>query len=939
MIVTDPPGYRIVLEERHLDLIQFNALLERARTAAGEGRVSDAVEDLQAGVDLWRGPILSEVHGAPLEAAAGVLNERWLTANEKLLGMRLDSGQAAESIGELRQLVETHPYRETLRSLLLLALYRSGRQAEAVREFASFHAMLAEELGVGPGPELVSLHELILHNSPELLPCAGKEPDKAFPPQDALHPHNLPYDLTDFNGRKRELCQILDQSSQTSRRGPRIVVIDGMGGSGKTALAVHAAHRLADEYSDGQLYLDLRAFDPDEETITPEAALGILLRAAGIPGADIADDIHGREAQWRRWAAHKSVILVLDNVVNATQVRQLIPPSPGSFVIVASRSRIVELDGAESISLGMLSPDESAELLTRLLGQTRVMAEPEATEELAALCGHLPLALRVVAARLAKRRHWTVRHLAERLRDKAYRLDELNSGDRSVAAALGMSYEMMPTTARDDFRLLCLHPGAEFDVQASAALLGADVAHAEETLEYLLDVHLLQQWEHGRYSFHDLVKAFARALPADSSERCVQERAEERLVLHYHATIERVCDILFPGRVAYTDTPVAMPDIAVTPMADANEALDWLDSERAGLTSVIELANRQSMYEHVARIGRALSFCLHGQGCYAEFEDVAWAAVTAARSAHDPMLLCVSLVNLSVAQWQRDQLRGAVDSLQEALELATALSNAQLEAACLSRLGVFTTSLGNLRTAKIYLVRAAEVHFARASAREEAEALTNLCFVNQLMGDHDSSLRAGERAVDLARGGGDQSVEITALANLAKAHLGRNELGNAARHLSAAWELCRKLRIPSQTALVLMSMAELRLRAGRHEDALACATTALDIVRESCSVSRQAAVENLLGSILREQGKFHAALRKHSRAARLSGSIGLAIERARAFHGLAIASTAMGRIELAARWRTASRDSLGALGLPRGFFWRAEPSRTIDIGALDGCFA
>lgn len=345
--------------------------------------------------------------------------------------------------------------------------------------------------------------------------------------------------------------------------GPLIVAIDGMGGSGKTSLAVRAAHQLAGNYPDAQLYIDLRGFTPNGRPLSASAAAEALLRMLGVPGDRIPDDVEGRIGLWRRTMSTHRMLLLLDNAVDDSQVRPLLASPTETLVLVTSRALLVDLDAAHTVSLGVMPPRDSVALVEGVLGRTRAENEPEAVAQLTELCGHLPLALRIATARLRKRPRWTVRYLVDRLRDDAHRLAELNSGERSVEVTLRLSYEGLTAETREAFRLLGQYPGTEINTYAAGALLGTGARDAEEVLENLLDMHLLQQHETGRYAFHDLVRSFAqnlsrggaRRLPEADGERRAEVggdelmRAVRRLLDFALAATDAACDLLFPGRV------------------------------------------------------------------------------------------------------------------------------------------------------------------------------------------------------------------------------------------------------------------------------------------------------------------------------------------------------------------------------------------------------
>ncbi|MEV7078433.1 BTAD domain-containing putative transcriptional regulator [Streptomyces sp. NPDC093516] len=914
VIVTEPPGYRVALDDGQLDLRMFDIRVRRAQEARAEGLFDNAVMQLKAGLDAWRGPILGGAGGPVIDAAAAVWEERRLTASEQCFELRLDQGESSGLIGELREAVTAHPYREVLRGHLLLALYRAGRQAEALEEYTRLRTSLAEELGIDPGPKLAALYEQILRADPELdappVPQDTKEPPFAVA---GTSPCTLPYDLADFTGRQEEIRRLTTAPpADGDRTSPHILLIDGMGGSGKTALAVHAAHRLADTYPDGQLYLDLRGFTPGEEPLSTGTALGVLLRAMGVPGRSVPEDLLSRIALWRVTSARRRLLLVLDNAVDGAQVRPLLPASPGGLVLITSRVRLPELEGAEGLSLGLLTEEDSVEMVRRILGADRVAAEPDATAHLVRLCGRLPLALRVSAARLRKRPHWSLHHLTERLGDDSRIMGELESGDRSVATALRMSYDAMRPEHRAHFRLLSLHPGADFAVPAAAALLDTDPHSAERTLEHLLDVHLLQEFEWGRYSFHDLVHSFARTLPADDAAQ--RSAAVVRLAERTVADLERACDTLFPGRVRYGCAPATDARYA-GPALRPQEAQQWFAQEWRNVVAVVHLADQHGLHRHAAWLSRGIGFHLHAQNHFSDFERTARLAVDSARKEGDPELLCVSLINQAVARWQRDLFREGIASAEEALEIAAGLGDPRTEAACLSRLGVLCSSVGRLTDAVGYLERAGDAHRALGSAREEAQALANLCFARERLGRLPDAVEAGERAAALARRTGDAGIEVTALANLALALLRLERVEEAAGCLERARELCEPLRSPALTSLVLSNLAEAELAAGRADTAHDHAVAALDLARGHGSRARQATVENVLGRIDGARGEHRRAVERHRAALARATAIGLRTEIAGSHRGLAESLRVLGDVAAADRHGRSARDHAAAMAL------------------------
>ncbi|WP_329560721.1 AfsR/SARP family transcriptional regulator [Kitasatospora sp. NBC_01266] len=922
VLVTDGPGYRVAITDAQLDLTEFGALVRTARQAAAAGQPAEAVEALRDALALWRGPVLSGAGGPVIQAAATALEERRLAAAEQLFELRLGLGESAELVADLRQLVQQHPLRETPRGQLMLALYRSGRQAEALEEYGRVRELLVEELGIDPGPGLARIHQGILRDNrePAAAPPAADRPSATLPPAAAPppppgagSPSTLPYDLTDFTGRDRELAELLACARQEGGPRTRIVAIDGMGGSGKTSLAVRAAHRLAAAYPDGQLHIDLRGHAPGEPPVGAGTALHTLLRALGLPGDRIPDDVAGRTALWRATLVGRRLLLLLDNAADAAAVRPLLPTSPGCLVLVTSRARLVDLDGARWISIDVLAPEESASLVTEILGAARIAAEPEAAAELARLCGHLPLALRIATARLRNRPRWTLRYLADRLRDETRRLDELSSGERSVAATLRLSYQTLDEQSRSAFRQLALHPGGELDVYSAAALLDSGARAAESVLELLLDVHLLQQPEIDLYTFHDLVRSFAQSLRGGPTE-AADAAAVERLLDYYLAATEAACEQLFPGRRrSLAGMPQATAELPA--LADGTRAQAWFTREHTALRSAVALAERRGYDRHTVCLARNVMFQLHARGHLDEFQALGRIAVTAARRLGDLALLGVSLANLGVACWKLGHFAEGVEVAQEARDVAARLGDRQTEAHSESTLGLYKSLLGRFPEALAHLTRAIAHERELGSLRAEAESLTLLSALYEQWGRYGESAEAARRAVELGRQLGRHENELVALTDLAAALLGLGSYPEAEQQLCQARELCDETKEPGQVALALALSADVAHRLGHPQRAADHLARALALVEASSSPLRRAKVENTAGRLLHRRGEHGAALALHTHAHQRAAAIDYRTEEAYALAGLAQAAEALGDAG-APGHRAAAERLFTALGVP-----------------------
>ncbi|MFE9453582.1 BTAD domain-containing putative transcriptional regulator [Streptomyces sp. NPDC006739] len=921
LIVTDGVGYRAVLDEDQLDLHEFNRRARLAREAVAEGRATDAVKHLRTCLDLWRGPVMAGGGGAVISAASAALEERHMAVAEQYFELQLELGQSGELVGPLRELVTAHPLRETLRGRLMLALYRAGRQAEALEEFGRVRELLVEELGIDPGAELTRLYEAILRDSPEVAPRLPQSlADRAAllvpapfpqPSREEPAPCTLPYDLPDFTGRDDELARLLEAGRAPAAGSARIVGVDGMGGSGKTALGVHAAHLLAADYPDGQLFVDLRGFSPGEKAQEPGAVLHSLLRTLGVPDDRIPDDLERRTTLWRTVSAQRRLLLLLDNAADAAQVRPLLPASEDCLAILTGRVRMLDLDGAEWLSLGLLSADDSATLLDRVLGPDRTAAEPQAAARLASLCGGLPLALRITTARLRNRPRWTVQYLVDRLADETRRLRELSAGERSVEATLRLSYQAMEEDQRAAFRLLGLHPGSAIDVHSAAALLGTDVHDAEDVLESLLDAHLLEQQEAGLYGFHDLVRTYAMSVREAEDD---EDEAMRQLVSYYAVATDAACDVLFPGRSHYGDPAGGRSTPELPRLECGDRALRWFDREHEALLAVVGQADAQGLHQTAALLARNVLFYLDLRGHYEEFRVIGRIAVDSCRRLGDPVLLSISLSNLAVGHWWLGDFQDGISTAREALELASA-DDRRTEALCLDVLGLLHGALGNFDEARSHLAQGIALHRELGASRMEAEALINLSSVQTWAGHYEEAVRHAARATELNRRLGERSNEISSLTWLALAHLGTGEDERARACLAQALELCDESRQPGNVAFVLAHWARVCQRLGEVRTAAEHAERALDLVSAEGTALRQAAVVNVVGLVHLRRGVPTRALELHRHAHQLASRLGYRIETARALHGMAEAAQALGEAETARRHQLAAEALYDAMGV------------------------
>ncbi|MEV0516324.1 BTAD domain-containing putative transcriptional regulator [Nonomuraea sp. NPDC050405] len=595
-------GYALRLSDGALDLVRFERGLQEAEAARKTGRPSPAAGALRAALALFEGEPLAGAVGPYAEHQRDRLVECRLSAIETLMDVDLELGRHADVVSELIALTADHPLRERLRAQLMLALYRCGRQGDALAVFTETRHALIDELGIEPGPDLSALHQRILAADPSLAaaaqpvaavgpgPAEEPEPREEEPVHELPRPAQLPATVSDFTGRKEisgRLRRML--SSHAAAEGVPVAVICGIGGVGKTTLAVHVAHAADDLFPDGQLYADLRGYTG--EATAPESALGAFLRALGIPPDVIPEVPAERSALFRSLLADRRILVLLDNARDAGQVIPLLPGSPGCAAIVTSRVKLADLPGARLFDLDVMEPDEALSLFASVAGPERVAAEHGAAMDVVAACGFLPLAVRIVAARMAARPSWTVASLVPRLADEQRRLDELRVGNLAVEATFALGYGQLDPAQQRAFRLLSLPNGPDISAGAAAAVLSLSPFEAEDLLESLVDASLLEAPAPGRYRFHDLLKLFARRILDRTERQQAKTLALRRLLGFYLASAQSAHRLAYEGSMIADNLVVVGTGRA---FGAADEAVAWLIAEGDSLFAAINQAASDS---------------------------------------------------------------------------------------------------------------------------------------------------------------------------------------------------------------------------------------------------------------------------------------------------------------------------------------------------------
>jgi DNA-binding SARP family transcriptional activator/Flp pilus assembly protein TadD len=884
-IGTQPGGYRIQVRDDELDVSRFAGLVAAARADVKAGDWERASAGAARALALWRGEPLVDVASDVLrEREAGRLAELRLQALETRFDAELSLGHHAEVLPELRQCVSAHPLREEPRAFLMLALYRCGRQADALEIYQDARRTLVEAIGAEPGARLRDLQQRILAADPGL-DRRSAVPLSETPPETSV-PHELPTTSTNFTGRAGELTaltRLLESGAGDTSGSVSVLVITGSPGIGKTALALCWAHRIADRFPDGQLYVNLRGYDPDQPVTAAEALAGFL-RALGVPGVDISADVAERAASYRTLLTGRQVLVVLDNAAHVDQIRPLLPAADGCHVLVTSRDSLAGLiagDGARRLTLDLLPLDDAMALLEALIGD-RVAADRPGAAALAGQCARLPLALRIAAEIAVARPGITLADLAGELASQRKRRLDLLDGTKDrhtmVRTVFSWSYrELDPGVARG-FSLAGTHPGPDFDRFAFAALTAGTPELAATTLDELTRAHLIQPAGHARHGMHDLLRAYAseRAHEDHDNGQDTVQAALTRLFDYYLGTASAAMDLLYPAERHRRPGSLTRHGF-IRPLDGPDAARAWLDAERTCLAAVTEYAWSHGWPDHTTRIAfTLLSYLDHG-GYFAEARAIHDSAQRAARQAGDQGTEAVALCNLGIVDFRQGRYEQAAGHFGRALTL---FREAGDDIGC-------------------------------------GRACNNLAMIDGYQGRFD---RAGQRLADALawqRKAGDRFGVARTLSNLGIWADHQGDYERASHYHERALALCAQIRDQTGEGLSLSALGEIRLRSGDHDEAVGNYQRALALFGETGNRHGEIVARDGLGAAFLASGQLAEARDQYTTALDLATANGEVYEQARAHDGLA-------------RYWQARPDSEQARR-----HWQAALARYISIGATE----
>ncbi|MEV0530957.1 BTAD domain-containing putative transcriptional regulator [Kitasatospora sp. NPDC050463] len=844
LLVTEPLGYALRVPPESRDTVRFERSLAQALLFMDQGRPERVVEEARHALELWRGPAFADAaHHLFATHETARLEELRQTAREIRTTALLMQGRITEALDAAQELTTEHPLRETGWALLLRALYLAGRHPEALQRYTELRRLLAEELGLEPGPSLRALHQGILHHDLPPLQSAGAlngfgaasvpgrateqgcdpigparsggpdEGEAAAPagpaadaadrsdphrapaveeettPSPLARPAQLPGSLPVFAGRAAEGAWLSAVSGAPDRPGPTtasVVVISGTPGVGKTTFAVHHAHRIAPSFPDGQLFVNLCGFHPHAPAMDPGAVLHGFLTALGVPAQRIPEDTPGRSTLFRSLLADRRILLVLDNARDEQQVRPLLPAGAGCLTLITSRNQLPGLitsDGAKPLTLPLPSPTEARQALERRLGSERLAAEPTATTEIIRLCGRLPLAMAVVAARAELDPSFPLQALVDDLRQTHGDLDAFTGFDSStdVRTVFSWSYRSLDEHAARLFRFLALHPGPHITAPAAAGLVGLPLAQTRRALAALTSSCLVEQPLPGRYSLHDLLRSYGGELARIHDTARERHHATLRVLDHYMFTAYEANQLLKQDTTAELDLGAPHPGVAPEKFTDAKQATRWFTAEHRVLTGLLHSAVNQELDHHTTGLAWSLKEHLQRQ----EFWPEAIAALTPA---------------LDVARRQGNRLE---------------------EGRCLRHLGSIHGYLGHEEEAVQHLRRATTIFEQLGATGEQARAHYVMACALFLSGRIQEAVTFSERGLELSRETGEELWLAECLLELAwfQANLGQlekslqySEEGIALfQRLDAPWQLAQGWDIVGHTLRAL----------GRYEESVA----------------------------------------------------------------------------------------------------------------------
>lgn len=855
LIETVHPGYRLNAEGHRLDVREMAEAVTAARAAVGARRLAEAAEHFEHALSLWRGPVLDGLGGGGIDDETARLTEFWLDVNEEYAALQLQLGHYRSVGARLTALVAEHPLREQARAQLMRAHHLCGRRAAALEVYREGRRILVEELGVEPGAHLQELHCQILKDA-QVAKEPPEEPSPAPPgpePAPAV-PAQLPLPPALFTGRARELAaldRMLPDSGE--QRTPPLAVISGVGGVGKSALAVHWANKVAHRFPDGQLFMDVRGYDGCDQPLCAMALLDQALRALGVPSAEIPAKLEERAALYRSVLDGRRLLVVLDNVRSFHQVKPLLPGLGGCCVVITSREPLDELAGdytAVRIDLEVMSPAEAQDMLAAMIGPERVAAEPAEAARLVELCDRLPLALRIAAARPATRPHWSLRQLTSRLEDRRRRLDLLSPNDGGVRAGFWLSYRELSPKAARLYRRLGLLTVPDFAAWVAAAVLDADLYEAEDLVEQLVDARLLEvrRARPGlptRFRFQDLLRLFAweraQAEETEADRDAVLRRGLDTLLsLADSAHQQLYGKRTLPGQRIRTTAALPLGYRSAI-LADP---IEWFESERASIVAMVgQAAHTDGCAEQAWELTSCAVPLFETRNYLDDWRRTAQKALEATRREGDDLGSGTMLRSLGTLAIYRRRYPEAESLLVSAMDFLDRCGDTLGRGIALRNLAVCARFAGELDEAARQCRAALDAFDRSCDLAGRSHALGLLAQIELERGNSDLGVDLSLQAIEASHEAGSPRSKAQNLYRLAEALLRTGELGRAEQVCQDVLALTRGQGDRLGEANGLRALGEVRWRQNRPGQARAALSEALAIAEDLGDTFLRARVE------------------------------------------------------------------------------------------------
>ncbi|MFH8615081.1 AfsR/SARP family transcriptional regulator [Streptomyces sp. NPDC017979] len=907
-VVSRTNSYVLHVDPDLVDLRCYTSCVEQARALRDSDDRDGALALLERADALWRGEPLAGIAGSWAEHLRASVDETRLAAAMTRAEILLGDGKFADAVPVLLPLVETHPVDEALAERLAIALYGGNRTAEATRLLQRTRQRVVRDIGLDAGRGLHRVHQGILSGTPAqaLFSRAGGGKAPARPARRA--PDNLPRDVP-WVGRHDELRRLgaaLCEGGGTSNV-VTVEAIDGMGGVGKTALAVHLGHRLRERFPDGSVFLHLGGRTPDRTAPTPTRALTELLRLIGLDAKELPHGIDELTAMWRSMARDRRMLVILDDAADSDQVRPLLPGASPTAVVVTSRRRLPGLPGVRPFFLDALPPEDAAHLFTQRLGPGRP-ADPAEVAEIVSICAHLPLAVEIAASRLLARPSWTTADLLRQFPAGSGRLSQLRDGERDLSHVFALSYHALNHEQQLVFRRMSLHVGVEFGPPAVAALTGLSVDTASRVLEELLTHHLVSEPAPFRFTMHDLLREYARTLidSGDFESPAESRIAVHALVNHYVHTADHADRLAYPFRSRTDLDPEERPATPIQDMANAHEAEQWLLAEAANLRDTLDWLSHHGTDHQLSLAVHVLAGFLDMEGPLTTAEPLLRRAVTHWTTAHDGPSHARALLDLGAVQTHASLVTEGIATLRQALEVARALDDRDLESESVHRLSILLWQTGEYTTARSLQKKSLTFLAGTGSTLRLARSRNMLGITHLHLAENSEALQCFTSALSDFTRIGDRRGIYTALNNLGKLHQRVGDTEAAENAYRGAMSAAQGLGNKRDRAMMQVNFASVLETLGKADEALGLYESALPVFRAADDRRGEVIALNGLGRACRAVGRGEEALGRHVAALAVARGIHAVGEECDVLYDLAMTERATGRIAQAMAHLTGS---------------------------------